>query len=350
MIRGADRFAPFRFIMRLNGGRSVRVTELVVATGDDLVRMKLQNDQWCAVKLRSGRGMQCLAEDTANRDVLYAGSHGEGVWKSTSRGDDCRRLDFAEPNVFSLAVSPADGALYVGTEPSKLFVSRDEGNSWRELDGLQRIPSKPSWSFPPRPWTSHVRSVAPSPHNGRLLLVGIELGGLMRSEDGGETWSDHRPGAQKDVHTSMWHPSVLGRAYEAGGGGAAWSRDGGLSWQPADAGRDRHYTWGLAADPDDPDCWYVSANPGARLAHYGAENADASIYRWRGAGPWQPLGGGLPQPLDSFPYVLATAADSLFAGLGDGRIYGSDDGGENWKQLDVHGEPPERVLEMIVTI
>jgi hypothetical protein len=58
----------------------------------------------------------------------------------------------------------------------------------------------------------------------------------------------------------------------------------------------------------------------------------------------------LPQPLDSFPYVLATAADSLFAGLGDGRIYGSDDRGENWKQLDVHGEPPERVLEMIVTI
>jgi hypothetical protein len=152
-----------------NAGRSVRVTELVVATGDDLVRIKLQNDQWRAIKLRSGRGMQCLAEDPANRDVLYAGSHGAGVWKSTSRGEDWTRLEFAEPNVFSLAVSPADGAIYAGTEPSKLFVSRDEGDTWRELEALQRIPSRPNWSFPPRPWTSHVRSIALSPHDGQLL-------------------------------------------------------------------------------------------------------------------------------------------------------------------------------------
>jgi photosystem II stability/assembly factor-like uncharacterized protein len=324
------------------------MTELLVATGNELVRIRPQNGHWRAVKLPSGLGMQCLAVDPGNRDVLYAGSHGEGVWKSTNRGDDWTRLEFGEANVFSLAVSSVEGALYAGTEPSKLFVSRDEGCSWRELEALQRIPSRPSWSFPPRPWTSHVRSVAPSPHNAQLLLVGIELGGLMRSDDGGETWSDHRPGAQKDVHALTWHPSASGRAYEAGGGGAAWSHDGGVSWQPADIGRDRHYTWGLAVDPNDPDWWYVSANPGARLAHYGSDNADAYIYRWRGAGPWQPLGGGLPQPLDSFPYVLAVAADSLFAGLRDGRIYRSDDRGDHWTQLDVHGEPPACVLGLIV--
>jgi photosystem II stability/assembly factor-like uncharacterized protein len=324
------------------------MTELVVATGGELVRIKPQNDQWSATRLPSGRAMQCLAADPRNQDVLYAGSHGEGVWKSTSRGDDWARLEFAEANVFSLAVSPADGALYAGTEPSKLFVSRDEGRSWRELEALQQIPSRPSWSFPPRPWTSHVRSIAPSPHDAELLLVGIELGGLMRSDDGGETWSDHRPGAQKDVHALTWHSSVPGRAYEAGGGGAAWSRDGGVSWQPADIGRDRHYTWGLAVDPEDPDCWYVSANPGARLAHYGAESADALIYRWRGAGPWQPLSGGLPQPIDSFPYMLAMNSHSLFAGLGDGRIYLSGDHGERWKLLDVHGERPECVLRLII--
>jgi photosystem II stability/assembly factor-like uncharacterized protein len=257
-------------------------------------------------------------------------------------------MDFAEPNVFSLAVSPADGGIYAGTEPSKLFVSRDEGRSWCELEALQQIPSRPSWSFPPRPWTSHVRSIAPSPHNAMLLLVGIELGGIMRSEDGGETWSDHPVGAQKDVHALTWHPTASGRVYEAGGGGAAWSRDGGRAWQPADIGRDRHYTWGLVVDPNDPDCWFVSANPGARLAHYGAESAEAYIYHWQDAGPWRPLGGGLPQPLDSFPYVLAMAADSLFAGLGDGRIYRSDDHGDHWRQLDVHGERPKCVLEMLI--
>src|SRR5438034_570563 len=127
-----------------------------------------------------------------------------------------------------------------------------------------------------------------------LLLVGIELGGLMLSRDGGQTWEDHRPGAQRDVHALAWHPSVPGRAYEAGGGGAAWSHDGGWSWEPADAGRDRHYTWGLAVHPEDPDTWFVSANPGPMQAHHQRGNADAFIYRWRDVGPWQPLKGGLP--------------------------------------------------------
>jgi hypothetical protein len=324
------------------------MTELVIATGEELVRIKPENDQWRAVKLSCGRGMQCLAVDPRDPEVLYAGSHGEGVWKSTSRGYDWTRLEFSEPNVFSLAVSPSDGAFYVGTEPSKLFVSRDEGRSWRELEALQQIPSRPSWSFPPRPWTSHVRSIAPSPYDAKLLLVGIELGGVMRSEDGGETWSDHPTGAQKDAHALAWHPTAVDRAYEAGGGGAAWSRDGGVSWQPADIGRDRHYTWALAVDPTDPDCWYVSANPGARLAHHGDGSAEAYIYRWHGVGPWEPLGGGLPKPLDSFPYALTMSSNSLFAGLRDGRIYRSCHRGDHWKQLDVYGEPPECVIGIIL--
>ncbi len=129
------------------------MTELIVATGEELIRIKHENDQWFAMRLSCGQGMQCLAVDPRDSEVLYAGSRGDGVWKSTSRGSDWARLEFSEPDVFSLAVSPADGALYVGTEPSKLFVSRDDGQSWRELTALQDIPSRPTWSFPPRPWT-----------------------------------------------------------------------------------------------------------------------------------------------------------------------------------------------------
>jgi photosystem II stability/assembly factor-like uncharacterized protein len=170
----------------------------------------------------------------------------------------------------------------------------------------------------------------------------------MRSDDGGETWSDHRPGAQEDVHALAWHPTAPGRAYEAGGGGAAWSRDGGLTWQAADTGRDRHYTWGLAVDPDDPDCWYVSASPSARLAHYGEQSAQACVYRWRGRGPWEPLGAGLPQPIDSLPYALVADANALFAGLGDGRIFRSEDRGDHWEQVDADGNPPTGVLAMVL--
>lgn len=317
---------------RISGSALPPAPELLVATGEGIARLTPEADAWRAGEVLSGNGAQCLALHPDGKTV-YAGTLGSGVWKSPDRGRKWHRLDLPETDVFSVAVSPADGAVYAGTEPSRLFVSRDDGRSWSELTALQEIPSRPTWSFPPRPWTSHVRWIAPDPHDAGVLLVGIELGGLMRSEDGGRSWSDHRPGAQRDVHCLAWHPRAPGRAYEAGGGGAAWSHDGGRTWEAADAGRDRHYTWGLAVHPEDPDTWFLSANPGPMQAHYRQGNADAFIYRWRGGGPWQSLSGGLPQPLGSFPYALACTYGWLFAGLGDGRIYASRDDGDVWQPL-----------------
>ncbi|HEX7090303.1 MAG TPA: hypothetical protein VF192_09205 [Longimicrobiales bacterium] len=281
--------------------------------------------------------LQCVALDPRDPATVYAGSRDRAVWKSEDDGATWHRLDLPAGDVFSLAVSPVDGAVYAGTEPSMIFRSDDGGSSWRELEALRRIPSAPTWSFPPRPWTSHVRWIAPNPADAGLLLAGIELGGLMRSTDGGETWEDHRPGAQRDVHALAWHPRAAERAYEAGGGGAAWSFDAGRTWLPADEGRDRHYTWALAVDPDDPDTWYVSASTGPRAAHRGAD-AQAYLYRWRAAGPWERLGGGLPEPLDSMPYALLALPGRLFAGLADGRIYVSRDGGGTWALVEVEGE------------
>ena len=170
----------------------------------------------------------------------------------------------------------------------------------------------------------------------------------MYSSDGGQTWADHRPGAQRDVHALAWHPHVPNRAYEAGGGGAAWSKDGGQTWQRVDQGRDRHYTWGLAIDYDDPDGWFISACPGPREAHNPHGNAQAYVYRWQGDGPWQALNGGLPQPLKSFPYALASAPGKLYVGLANGTIYTSQDRGESWQQLALHGDLLPSVLAMAV--
>jgi photosystem II stability/assembly factor-like uncharacterized protein len=295
---------------------------------------------WRSTLLRSDPALQCVACDSADPSSIYTGSRGGGVQKSEDGGRTWRNLQLPANDVFSLAVSPADGSVYAGTEPSQLFKSSDEGKSWRELTALTRIPSAPTWSFPPRPWTSHVRAIAPSPHDAGLLLAGIELGGLMRSEDGGQTWADHAPGAQRDVHALAWHPGFAERAYEAGGGGAAWSHDGGRTWEPADAGRDRHYTWALAVDPEDPDLWYVSASPSARHAH-GGENAQAHIYRWRGEGPWEEVRNGLPQPLNVMPYALIATHEELFAGLADGRIFSSANEGESWTPLNVSGPMPQ---------
>jgi photosystem II stability/assembly factor-like uncharacterized protein len=321
------------------------MTRLYAATGDGIVRLDSEGGAWRATAALDGSGAQCLAVDTGDPDVVYAGLRDGGVHVTLDGGrswTDCR---LPEPAVFSLAVSPADGAVYAGTEPSRLFRSDDGGGSWRALDGLLDLESRPTWSFPPRPWTSHVRWIAPSPHRAELLLAGIELGGLMRSNDGGETWQDHRPGAQRDVHSIAWHRSVPSQAYEAGGGGAARSRDGGETWTAADDGRDRHYTWAVAVDPDDPDRWYVSASSGPYAAH-GSGDPQARIFRRQGDAPWQPLTGGLPDPLPAMPYALVTATGWLVAGLANGELWESRDGGDGWDRCALEGDRLPRVVAL----
>jgi photosystem II stability/assembly factor-like uncharacterized protein len=162
----------------------------------------------------------------------------------------------------------------------------------------------------------------------------------MRSIDGGTSWQDHRPGAQRDVHSLAWHPAE-GRAYEAGGGGAAWSDNGGETWRPADVGRDRHYTWAVTVEPDDPNEWYVSASTGPFPAH-GGGNPEARIYAWRD-GEWRALAGGLPEPLPAMPYALVATYGRLFAGLADGQLWESTDRGESWHASPLEGDALTRL-------
>jgi photosystem II stability/assembly factor-like uncharacterized protein len=313
------------------------VRPLVVATGEALVRVAGGDGE----VLLERPGLHAVAADPSRPERIAAGCRGAGVWESDDGGSTWRDAALPAQDVFSVAFGP-DGALYAGCEPSALYVRREEA-PWRELAALRELPSAPTWSFPPRPWTSHVRWIAPSPHDAEVVLVGIELGGLMRTEDGGETWADHRPGAQRDVHALAWHPTEPGRAYEAAGGGAAWSRNGGETWEPADDGRDRHYTWALAVDPADPGRWYVSAAPGPFEAH-GTRPARAALYRWSGEGPWEELDLGLPRPLEAMPYALAWSDGRLVAGLRDGRLLESEDGGDTWRDSETPGL--DRVVAM----
>lgn len=300
------------------------MSRLLVATGEALMRVAGRD----ADVLLERPGLHAVAVDPSVPERIAVGCRGAGVWVSGDGGATWADAGLPAQDVFSVAFGP-DGAIYAGCEPSALYIRREDA-PWRELATLRELPSAPTWSFPPRPWTSHVRWIAPSPHDADVVLVGIELGGLMRTDDGGETWADHRPGAQRDVHALAWHPTEPGRAYEAAGGGAAWSRDDGETWEPADEGRDRHYTWALAVDPNDPGRWYVSAAPGPFEAH-GSRPARAALYRWSGEGPWEELDLGLPRPLESMPYALAWSDGRLVAGLRDGRLLESEDGGDTWR-------------------
>ena len=319
-------------------------TRLFGATGSSFVRLDEARDGWSVSHALPDSGAQCLALDPADPDTVYVGLSSGGVRRTSDGGDTWSDCGLAEEQVFSIAVSAADGAVYVGTEPSALYRSDDRGRTWAELTALLDLPSQPTWSFPPRPWTSHVRWIAPDPHDADTLLAGIELGGLMRSTDRGATWQDHRPGAHRDVHSLAWHPRVPGRAYEAGGEGAAWSEDGGETWTSRDEDRDRRYTWSVAVDPDDPELWYVSASTGPFAAHGGGD-PQASVYRRRNGG-WDRLT-GLPDPLPSMPYALVATEDRLLAGLAGGELWESRDRGDTWRRCALLGDGLTRLLALV---
>ena len=308
----------------------------MVLTDTGLARCTPERDRWSVAWLRDAPRARALAVDPHDPERLFVGTRGDGLWRSVDAGATWTRLDLPCDDVFSLAVSAADGRVWAGCEPSRLYVSPDAGEMWEERPALRELPSAPTWSFPPRPWTSHVSAIAPHPRDADLILVGIELGGLMRSEDGGRTWQDHRPGARRDVHALAWHPSGDDRAYEAAGGGAARSDDRGVHWTPADEGRDRDYGWALAVAPGEPETWFVSASPGARHAH-GDRPADAGLYVRRDGGPWRRAEEGLPRPMDDMPYALAAAAGVVACGLRSGRLFLSDDLGARWREAEVVG-------------
>jgi hypothetical protein len=319
------------------------MTQIYLAFDGGLAVLRQAETHWEATLSLLDHECQCLAIDPHRPQRVYCGTFDAGLWYSDDAGLSWQPVGHSLPHqaVMAVAVSPLQvengvGVLWAGTEPSALFRSVDGGRTWAEKSGLQAIPSKPTWSFPPRPWTHHVRWIEPDPNVTDRLFVGIELGGVMRSLDGGESWEDRKPNAQHDCHTLSTHPQAPGLLYETAGGGFAESHDGGTTWQRDDSGRHHHYLWGLAVDPGDPTTVVLSGSPGPRGAHNN-ETAEAQLYRRSGDEPWQPLTAGLPGPKGTRAYVLAThrAVPGVFYAATNCDLYRSADGGVHWEKQQI---------------
>lgn len=328
----------------------MRPFTLFAATGDAVARLTWPGDPATTAETElmiEGSGAQVVAVDPHDPNRAFAGTLDRGVYRTADGGASWQEASSNLPHqrVLSITISPyeqVNGAsvVYLGTEPSNLFRSENNGETWQDFPALLDLPSRPTWSFPPRPWTSHVRWIALHPTDPATIYIGIELGGVMRTRDGGQTWEDHKPGAQLDAHALATHPAAPDRIYEAAGGGVAWSHDAGDTWRPSDDGMDRHYAWGLAVDSADPDLWYVSAASGPRTAHGADGSSDAILFRKRGDAPWEALGTpgdsvlGRPHPFT--PYALVAprgVPNGLIAGLHDGQLLVTDDAGDSWRRI-----------------
>src|SRR6266550_4384589 len=112
------------------------MTIIIAAMQDSLLSIESSKTGWKTHESLRRTHPQCLAFDTWNRI-----------------GND----QISSNEVTSISVNRLEACVYVGTEPSALYRSDDEGESWQRLSALNNLGSSKSWSFPPRPWTSHVR-------------------------------------------------------------------------------------------------------------------------------------------------------------------------------------------------
>src|SRR5687768_3189452 len=105
---------------------------LYVATGDGLATCKRENEDWEEV----GRSLtgQRVTSVSAFKGTLLAGTE-DGIYRSDDGGQSWQDASdgLTVRYVRWLAHHPTEANLALaGTEPASIFITRDDGQSWRE--------------------------------------------------------------------------------------------------------------------------------------------------------------------------------------------------------------------------
>jgi photosystem II stability/assembly factor-like uncharacterized protein len=319
------------------------MTTIYLALDDGLLILRGDGGGWNAEHRLEGVAPRCLAADPAHPERVWCGTDTAGLWRSDDGGVEWRATGdgLSGRSMSAVAVAPNEEAVYAGSDPSAMWRTANAGRDWEALTQLNALPSAPTWSFPPRPETSHVRWITLEPGHPDRLYVCIEAGALVRSADGGRTWTDRVPGGPWDTHTLGVHPQAPGRLYSAAGDGMGMpghgyneSRDGGNTWAQPDAGIEHHYLYGLAVDSGDPDTVVVSAADTAQHAH-SPQAAESWVYRRTGTGHWIEVRDGLPEAKGTLRTLFASDPDRRgnFYAANNRGVFRSEDGGASWEAV-----------------
>ena len=272
--------------------------------------------------------------------LFFAGAFRGGLHVSADRGAtwEAREDGLISNDVYSIASCRNNGRirLYAGTEPAQLFCSDDLGEHWTELPALRSVPSVPDWSFPVPPHIAHAKHLNFDPYDPDTVYVCVEVGGLLKSTDRGESFEELR-GIYEDAHRLVIHPEDSERLYVVTGRGLYVSEDGGKNFEERISRPSQYgdYPDGCVLHPEKPDLMFLSAaqyNPGQWRK---TGSAGARISRSKDGGrTWEILRNGLPDRLQASieALCLEAAGDdvSVFAATTNGDVYCSDDAGDNW--------------------
>lgn len=286
--------------------------------------------------------------------VILAGSYGNGLFRSADHGRTWTLIvdGMTAPAARMIAPDPlVPGALLCGTEPARLFRSTDEGRTWVELEGIRTIPAHEAWYLPYSPRAGAIRNVYAPPGSQDHLLAAVEVGGLLRTTDGGETWSIAPVGPNDDIHQVSGHPTdprqlwvslgyaaLRSRRRDGGSpklGGVGRSRDGGNTWEVLHT----DYTRSTIVPRASPQL--VLAGPAPEVGRNGRIEVSRD-----GGESWEPAGDGIDTPMHDMVELFVVAPDdSIYAVCSGGRLLRSSPTSWRWRSA-LPPDQPENVVSV----
>ena len=233
--------------------------------------------------------------------------------------------------------------VWAGTEPAALFKSEDRGESWAIVQSLDDQPTRAKWV--PGFGGMGLHSIAIDAKDPKRMSVGISVGGVYTTTDGGTTWTQdnkktggdsERPDVFYCIHKLLAHPEESGLRFMRVHEEVYWRDPNETTWRHSTAGLPSNFGFAAAMHPRDRRTAYVIPLDGMTRA---AAPFGIGVYRTQDKGKsWQKLEKGLPQgaPLETLREGMHNDRldpMGLYFGTANGDVWASRDEGESWTRI-----------------